>query len=78
MLGLMQDRPLLIADLIEHAARHHGDVEIVPRRVEGDIRRTTYARGLAPGAPAGASAGCAGAGAGRAGGHVGVERRPAF
>ncbi|TSE27577.1 3-(methylthio)propionyl-CoA ligase [Tepidimonas aquatica] len=43
MLGLMQERPLLIADLIEHAARHHGDVEIVSRRVEGDIHRTTYA-----------------------------------
>ncbi len=42
MLGLMQDRPLLISDLIEHAARHHGDVEIVSRRVEGDIHRTTY------------------------------------
>ena len=42
MLGLMQDQPLLISDLIEHAARHHGDVEIVSRRVEGDIHRTTY------------------------------------
>ncbi|WP_101047765.1 3-(methylthio)propionyl-CoA ligase [Macromonas nakdongensis] len=42
MLGLMQDRPLLISDLIEHAQRHHGDVEIVSRRVEGDIHRTTY------------------------------------
>lgn len=42
MLGLMQDQPLLIADLIEHAERHHGDVEIVSRRVEGDIHRTTY------------------------------------
>ncbi|UBQ06271.1 fatty-acid--CoA ligase [Tepidimonas taiwanensis] len=39
----MQERPLLISDLIEHAARHHGDVEIVSRRVEGDIHRTTYA-----------------------------------
>ncbi|TSE31961.1 3-(methylthio)propionyl-CoA ligase [Tepidimonas taiwanensis] len=43
MFGLMQERPLLISDLIEHAARHHGDVEIVSRRVEGDIHRTTYA-----------------------------------
>jgi fatty-acyl-CoA synthase len=42
MLGLMQNQPLLISDLIEHAARHHGDVEIVSRRVEGDIHRTTY------------------------------------
>jgi 3-(methylthio)propionyl---CoA ligase len=42
MLGLMQDQPLLISNLIEHAQRHHGDVEIVSRRVEGDIHRTTY------------------------------------
>jgi fatty-acyl-CoA synthase len=42
MLGLMQDVPLLISSLIEHAARHHGDVEIVSRRVEGDIHRTNY------------------------------------
>jgi fatty-acyl-CoA synthase len=43
MQGLMQSPHLLISDLIEHAARHHGDVEIVSRRVEGDIHRTTYA-----------------------------------
>ncbi|MEO8751673.1 MAG: 3-(methylthio)propionyl-CoA ligase [Casimicrobiaceae bacterium] len=42
MLGLMQDVPLLVSSLIRHADRHHGDVEIVSRRVEGDIHRTTY------------------------------------
>ena len=42
MLGLMQDQPLLISSLIEFAARHHGDGEIVSRRVEGDIHRYTY------------------------------------
>jgi fatty-acyl-CoA synthase len=42
MLGLMQDQPLLISSLIEFAARHHHDTEIVSRRVEGDIHRTTY------------------------------------
>src|SRR5262245_9752283 len=42
MLGLMQDIPLLISSLIRHADRHHGDVEIVSRRVEGDIHRTNY------------------------------------
>jgi len=42
MQGLMQDVPLLVSSLIAHAARHHGDVEIVSRRVEGDIHRTTY------------------------------------
>jgi acyl-CoA synthetase (AMP-forming)/AMP-acid ligase II len=39
MLGLMQSQPLLISSLIEHAERHHGDAEIVSRRVEGDIHR---------------------------------------
>jgi fatty-acyl-CoA synthase len=28
--------------LIEHAARHHGDVEVVSQRIEGDLHRTTY------------------------------------
>jgi len=39
MLGLMQNQPLLISSLIDFAQRHHGDVEIVSRRVEGDIHR---------------------------------------
>ena len=42
MLGLMQSQPLLISGLIEFAERHHGDTEIVSRRVEGDIHRYTY------------------------------------
>ncbi len=42
MLGLMQNQPLLISSLIEFAARHHGDGEIVSRRVEGDIHRYNY------------------------------------
>jgi 3-(methylthio)propionyl---CoA ligase len=42
MLGLMQSQQLLISSLIEHAARHHGEGEIVSRRVEGDIHRYTY------------------------------------
>jgi acyl-CoA synthetase (AMP-forming)/AMP-acid ligase II len=42
MFGLMQDRPLLIQQLIEHAALNHGDTEIVSRRLEGDIHRYTY------------------------------------
>ena len=29
--------------MIEFAEKHHGDVEIVSRRVEGDIHRTTWA-----------------------------------
>jgi fatty-acyl-CoA synthase len=42
MLGLMQDRPLLISSLIEFAALNHGDGEIVSRTVEGPIHRYTY------------------------------------
>ncbi len=42
MLGLMQSQPLLISSLIAFAERHHGDGEIVSRRVEGDIHRYTY------------------------------------
>lgn len=42
MYGLMMSTPLLISSLIEHAARHHPDVEIVSRRVEGDIHRYDY------------------------------------
>jgi acyl-CoA synthetase (AMP-forming)/AMP-acid ligase II len=43
MLGLMQDHPLLISSLIDFAGRHHAEAEIVSRRVEGDIHRSTYA-----------------------------------
>jgi fatty-acyl-CoA synthase len=38
---MMQD-PLLISSLIRHADRHHGNGEIVSRRVEGDIHRCTW------------------------------------
>jgi 3-(methylthio)propionyl---CoA ligase len=44
MLGLMQSQALLISNLIDHAERHHGDGEIVSRRVEGDIHRTNWAQ----------------------------------
>jgi len=42
MLGLMQDHPLLISQLIDFAVRHHPRTEIVSRRLEGDIHRYTY------------------------------------
>jgi fatty-acyl-CoA synthase len=42
MLGLMQEQPLLISSLIDFASRHHGDAEVVSRRVEGDIHRYTW------------------------------------
>ncbi len=40
--GLMQDRPLSISSLIEHANAFHPDVEIVSRTVEGPIYRCTW------------------------------------
>ncbi len=43
MLGLMQSQQLLISSLADFAERHHGGVEIVTRRVEGDIHRYTWA-----------------------------------
>ncbi|CDY73471.1 Medium-chain-fatty-acid--CoA ligase [Caballeronia glathei] len=42
MNGLMMQKQLLISSLIVHADRHHGDTEIVSRRVEGDIHRYTF------------------------------------
>lgn len=42
MLGLMQDKPLLISSLIEHAARYHPDVEIVSRTCEGETVRSSW------------------------------------
>ena len=35
-------QPLLISSLLTHAERHHGDQQVVSRRVEGDIHRQSY------------------------------------
>ena len=43
MLGLMQSQPLLISSLLEHAARHHADTEVVSKTIEGPVHRYTYA-----------------------------------
>src|SRR5712691_3229887 len=43
MRGLMSEQPLMVSTLIEHAARFHGDVEIVSRLVDGAIHCYTYA-----------------------------------
>ena len=43
MFGLMQQQSLLISSLIEFANRHHGDGEVVSRRIEGDIHKYTWA-----------------------------------
>ena len=43
MQGLMQRRELLISSILEHAARHHGRGEVVSRREDGTLSRTSYA-----------------------------------
>ncbi|HSC19002.1 MAG TPA: long-chain-fatty-acid--CoA ligase [Rhizomicrobium sp.] len=42
MLGLMQEWPLLVHKIIDHAALYHGGREVVTRSVEGPIVRTNY------------------------------------
>ncbi len=42
MQGLMMEAPLLITSLIQFAAQHHNDTEVITRGVEGPVRRTTY------------------------------------
>jgi fatty-acyl-CoA synthase len=43
MLGLMQDWPLIVPAILEHANQNHGEQLIVSRSVEGPIHRTRYA-----------------------------------
>jgi 3-(methylthio)propionyl---CoA ligase len=43
MRGLMMDMPLMISDLLRHAARHHGGGEVASKTVEqGAVHRYTY------------------------------------
>ncbi|MBC2670740.1 long-chain-fatty-acid--CoA ligase [Novosphingobium piscinae] len=42
MLGLMQDWPLTVDRMIDHAATVHGAREVVTRRLDGSLHRTTY------------------------------------
>ncbi|MDA3826731.1 3-(methylthio)propionyl-CoA ligase [Paucibacter sp. O1-1] len=42
LMGQMMTMPLLISSLIQHAARHSGDTEIVSKRCEGDLHRYTW------------------------------------
>ncbi|WP_374578337.1 long-chain-fatty-acid--CoA ligase [Phenylobacterium sp.] len=44
MQGLMQDWPLTVDKILNHAQAWHGDREVVSRSVEGPIVRTTYAQ----------------------------------
>lgn len=43
MLGLMQDWPLTVDRILDHAKINHGHREVVTRSVEGPITRITYA-----------------------------------
>ncbi len=43
MLGLMQDWPLLISKVIDHAGLYHANRKVISRSVEGPIVETTYA-----------------------------------
>ena len=43
MFGKMQDVPLLVNSILDHALVNHGEREIVSRLVEGNIHRETYA-----------------------------------
>lgn len=43
MQGLMQDFPLLVHRVLDHAARWHGATPILSRSVEGPLHRTDYA-----------------------------------
>ena len=44
MLGLMQDWPMTVDRILDHADRWHGDRELVSRSVEGPIVRTTWSQ----------------------------------
>jgi len=43
MLGAMQDFPLLVTNLIDHAEREHGPREIVTHWSDGELSRSNWA-----------------------------------
>jgi len=43
MRGLMQEFPLLVHRVLDHAARWHGSTSVLSRSVEGPLHRTDYA-----------------------------------
>lgn len=43
MLGTMMEAPMLLSNLIDYAADHHGSTEIVARRLSGEVERETWA-----------------------------------
>lgn len=42
MQGLMQDWPLLVHTILDHAANWHGDREVISRSIEGPVHCCTY------------------------------------
>lgn len=42
MQGLMQEYPLCVTGILDHAARWHGEQEVVSVSVEGALERSTY------------------------------------
>ena len=42
MFGKMMHQPLLISNLIEHAAKYHADTSIISREVSGQITTTNW------------------------------------
>ncbi|MEG2432939.1 MAG: AMP-binding protein, partial [Acinetobacter sp.] len=42
MLGNMMFKPLLISNLIEHAAQYHGDTKVISKNVDGSHVETTW------------------------------------
>ena len=42
MLGLMQDWPLLLHRIIDHAAKFHGERKVITRSIEGPFHTTNY------------------------------------
>ena len=43
MKGLMQDWPLVVTNIIDYAAKFHGEQLVVTCTVEGPVHRYTYA-----------------------------------
>ena len=42
MLGKMMTQPLTISSLIRHAARYHGQTEVISVETTGDVARTNW------------------------------------
>jgi hypothetical protein len=76
MLGLMQDWPLTVDKILDHAKNWHGEREVVTRSVEGPIVRTTYSPDPRPGQAGVQRPEGLGDRAGRPRRHPGLEHRP--